>query len=1705
MKNLKKKAKGLLALLMTLTMLVGACLPVGALGVSQEDAVNTDELAWSLTYEDGKFSFTVNPDTVYRILKDKSISKEELKALVPSEILDAAAKGRELTLDDLKALASNYVTLDELKALINDLPRDIVAEYVSLEKLKSFISVEEILNLIPLEEMMNGVKEEALKALLTDEVMKLVLKDELIDKIATDEFVSGIMNETTLVDDITTDPVIKAKLSALVTTTVVNELLADEVIRPRIDALVEDLDFEALINREGVLDNVINVVLDETHKTKLDAFLAVDVVEDKLIGAVDANILTETVITDLINSGAVGMNVINVLTEEQLGELINDDIINTLLGDGNFVQSAIESKVLSTLLDDDSLASDLVDDLADVGVVKNYFNIDFFIDNHNIILSDIAKIPGAIDYDVLTQLISDYGINVKALMQGGVLTIADSVNYSKIEEKGWVDADDLLYLANKGIDVNNPDHLEDVIEYLCCNKTQAISISQITSIDGISIDASKFDPAVWGYTFEDFEAAVDKDVVTPKALLNYVDGFRDTLEHHINSDTGFIKALKESVDARGVIVPYVKAAINNGTITMTWISALITDVQFSAIKEKINVTTVKGFLADSTTFNNVLGVVENSMVIAALDDDALKAIVKNSGVFSDEACVSAFITCFKPSTDGALINAVGGYDYIINNCVDIKVVIEDVITVERIFEFFAVSDIVEAVGTDTLMNYCDIKDIIAEAGGPTELAKLYSNDELTAIVNKIGTDNLTAFVKESGMLDAIDVKAIANDFIDLIKSKTPLVKAYLKECAETTLRVLMSRVDGIYFNGTCIFNGAQFDVNALLASLIRTLPDTKDFMAIGTDGAIFNSLLSFDIIYGDEIKTYTYGFEAKFDGDPSDLQSLVAEFEDVLSIDATNDLDVTLSVVLPEVVSSLYEKVLTSDRVPQSIKNKLVTLPNATVAELADALVEIAENEEVYGAINEKLDEIKAKAYDKIDSRLADNDLVQKAKAKVDEILDKFATKESYDKLVNKGIALVDKIVANFGETAPVQSLYEGNGLFGFTKSFSVDFIEVISKFVTLPEEAVIMFKSTEIAGNLDTTVGIEGLYELTVVDKFGDEFVTYLPAGISLEVLTGATGLAVVDENAEPVLTMPATDSVLNSSDRYYVQFVINGNVVENVFYNVGDTTVVEPDLETLDWEGKDTDNYTYEWEDYTLGEQQVTVVSLVATPIDDGKITVTFVDEQGEALGTHEFAKGTSADDVLAYAQTEFAKDGFTVSIEGYDPNGAEEQTVTVKYTAIDVPSTTINVTFVDEQGTTLGTHEFAKGTPEADVLAYAQTEFAKDGFTISIEGYDPNGAEEQTVTVKYTGNKYNVIWYAKEGDATSVHSAEWTFGNASTYPTSHPANPTRDGYTFKGWDKELNATLFATPGDIVIYGTWEQNTPVVPTQKITVTFVDEQNQTLGTKDFDKGTPEADVLAYAQTTFAKEGFTVSITGYDPNGASAQTVTVKYTAIGGGTTPDVPGGTDGTTEPDETTKSDTTDAIGSTDDDDDDKGSMWWLWLIIILLILIIAALVIAYFATRPTDEPEHAPEAVVAPEPEVEPETEPEVEPEAEVEPIVVPPVEDEVPVVDHVSAEEADTLMADDAAIKLVATKKVAAVAGGKAVVNLSAINAAFEAGETVTLEALKAKKLVPANTGRVKILGSGSVDKALNVEANAFSVQAVKMITLTGGSVTQVVAE
>ena len=70
---------------------------------------------------------------------------------------------------------------------------------------------------------------------------------------------------------------------------------------------------------------------------------------------------------------------------------------------------------------------------------------------------------------------------------------------------------------------------------------------------------------------------------------------------------------------------------------------------------------------------------------------------------------------------------------------------------------------------------------------------------------------------------------------------------------------------------------------------------------------------------------------------------------------------------------------------------------------------------------------------------------------------------------------------------------------------------------------------------------------------------------------------------------------------------------------------------------------------------------------------------------------------------------------------------------------------------------------------------------------------------------------------------------------------------------------------------------------------------------------------------------------------------------------------------------------------------------------------------------------------------------------------------------------------------------------AIVNLGDINAKFEAGSVVDLEALKKSGLVKKEYEGVKILGNGELDKALTIKAAKFSKTATEKISKAGGTV------
>ncbi len=102
-------------------------------------------------------------------------------------------------------------------------------------------------------------------------------------------------------------------------------------------------------------------------------------------------------------------------------------------------------------------------------------------------------------------------------------------------------------------------------------------------------------------------------------------------------------------------------------------------------------------------------------------------------------------------------------------------------------------------------------------------------------------------------------------------------------------------------------------------------------------------------------------------------------------------------------------------------------------------------------------------------------------------------------------------------------------------------------------------------------------------------------------------------------------------------------------------------------------------------------------------------------------------------------------------------------------------------------------------------------------------------------------------------------------------------------------------------------------------------------------------------------------------------------------------------------------------------------------------------------------------------------------------------------NITIQEAKTLITDESVLEYVEEVEGLAdrVYTKKDIINIDTLSKAFEPNDYVNLEALKEKKLIGAKVDYVKVLARGSLDKPLIVEAQDYSLDAIKMIILTGG--------
>ena len=126
---------------------------------------------------------------------------------------------------------------------------------------------------------------------------------------------------------------------------------------------------------------------------------------------------------------------------------------------------------------------------------------------------------------------------------------------------------------------------------------------------------------------------------------------------------------------------------------------------------------------------------------------------------------------------------------------------------------------------------------------------------------------------------------------------------------------------------------------------------------------------------------------------------------------------------------------------------------------------------------------------------------------------------------------------------------------------------------------------------------------------------------------------------------------------------------------------------------------------------------------------------------------------------------------------------------------------------------------------------------------------------------------------------------------------------------------------------------------------------------------------------------------------------------------------------------------------------------------------------------------------------------DPEPIEEPVVTPePVEEVIPILEKVSKEEVNDLITDKQAYSNIKVVKRPVDKTNCAIINIDTIAAYFNAGEVVTLAEMKNRiPYFKKKVTYVKVLARGYLDKPLTIDADDFSVEAVKMILVTGGTV------
>ena len=406
----KRILRCVLPLLLMAVMLASVCIPTAAMAITAPSSGGSSDPNLTLSYEDGILTFNVNAETLYAVISDRKLTKDELLEFLPADLL-ALFENRKPSVDEVKTVLSGYLSSDDLRALVNDIPTELAHRLVDKEMILDLLDLDELLAKMDIDGLLSAVSSEQIMDLIAGEPMKLMMTDALKAKIMNEAFLNDIIQNTTIVKDIQENDKLLEKLYPLITADVCSALVGDDEFIGLLFEKEPDLIVTLIheLGHEGHLDDLMT----ETLARKLYGDGVITLNDLKTLGVVDTTAVTPEAVID---SGYVTLSEIlpyitAEIDHEALVEALYDDGVVTIddlktLGIVDFDAATPDDFVSRGYITDDDLLPYLGGTMTDAEIVRDLFDTEKLtldeLEALGVVNFDNASLESALDADIVT-------------------------------------------------------------------------------------------------------------------------------------------------------------------------------------------------------------------------------------------------------------------------------------------------------------------------------------------------------------------------------------------------------------------------------------------------------------------------------------------------------------------------------------------------------------------------------------------------------------------------------------------------------------------------------------------------------------------------------------------------------------------------------------------------------------------------------------------------------------------------------------------------------------------------------------------------------------------------------------------------------------------------------------------------------------------------------------------------------------------------------------------------------------------------------------------------------------------------------------------------------------------------------------------------------------------------------------------------------